>query len=107
MKKKLSKDDVTRLTEEIKKVHEKKYRVGRKIVQVRDYYGLRAGRVGWVTDVWPRTRILFEDGREPDIHAEFCSVLEETDDYIEDVDALRESISNKKRAKRRTIRKIR
>ena len=74
------------------KASREKYKLGRHVVQTKDYYGLRRGRVGWVTQTWPVTRVLFEDGTEPDMHKELCLTLEATDEYCDDVELLRTRI---------------
>jgi len=78
------------------KVSQRKYQLGRKVVQTKDYVGLKAGRVGWVTSEWPRTRVLFDDGREPDISEELCNVLKSTDEFCEDLEELRERVHSTK-----------
>lgn len=62
-------------------------------MQTRPLWGLRAGRVGWVIDEWPRTRILFEDGRDVHVSEALDSVLDVTDDYVDDLDAIFEHVS--------------
>jgi hypothetical protein len=72
--------------------NEEKYKLGRTVVQTVDYYGLLAPRVGWVTDVWPNTKVLFEDGRETCMSMELDSVCTVTDDFVEDIEGLREQV---------------
>ena len=95
----LSKDDIEFINEKRKLVSEDKFKIGRKVVQTKSWYGTPKGRVGWVTDVWPKTKVLFEDGREPNLSAEFSEILEPTEEYYEDIESLRERIGRAKHSK--------
>ena len=96
-------DEIRRKTDARKTIVQDKYKLGRKIVQVRDSYGTKKGRVGWVSSVWPKTRVVFEDGMEPDVHSDFCVCLEATDEYHDgDVELLAQELrmnASKKRSR--------
>lgn len=102
-KKKLTRRKIEEWKDERRRISTEKYKLGRMVVQIKDYHGLPAGRLGWVMDTWPKTRILFEDGRESSMSSDLCPVLEATDMYEDDLDTLRDEIM---RVSGRTPRKI-
>ena len=76
--------DVVRLTKERAVESKKKYLFGRKLIQTEIWYGLAAGRACWVISEWPKTAVIFDDGRITHMSEGLDKVLKETDEYVKD-----------------------
>lgn len=79
-------DDIEYQNERRELMSRDKFRLGRKVVQTRDWYGTAKGLVGWVTDTWPVTAIAWEDGTEEWVswaHGEHIDALDEYADLNE------------------------